>query len=518
MTHKAALEVPAPEAAEAARRAALQQAADVLDAQAERITDRWVDRLLATIYRGRTDLGLEDLRSATPVLVRGVAEALRRGDPEVVPAPWTGAARGHARLRMGQRVPLGDLLREYQMLRQEIWHALRQHLSVVAAVDVYDVAESLDAALDTMATISTDTYGAELEQQIARLDAVIASAPDGLTVYDSEHRIIRMNSIAETLLGVKSGEPPMTLADQMARLRAETREGKPFAVEETPPARALRGELVQNVVMVVHRPDGKALWMLVSAAPIRTADGALLGAVVAFRDITAQHELEEQREDMLRAISHDLRNPLSAVLGQAQLLERRLEKAGLQRERANAEAIITGAQRMNRMIQDLVDAARLESRQLRLNLQPVDLCAFIPDLLERLEPVMETRRVRLQIPEGLPPVSADPDRLERILSNLLSNALKYSPPGSEVTVSAQQRGDEIVTSVSDRGPGIPPEDIPKLFQRYARTTVGEARRDGLGLGLYITKGLVEAHGGRIWVESQVGVGSTFSFTLPVARH
>jgi len=326
-----------------------------------------------------------------------------------------------------------------------------------------------------------------------------------------------MNSIAETLLGVKAGEPPMTLAEQMARLRAETADGKPFPVDETPPARALRGELVQNVVMVVHRPDGKALWMLVSAAPIRTADGALLGAVAAFRDITAQHELEEQREDMLRAISHDLRNPLSAVLGQAQLLERRLEKAGLERERTNVEAIITSARRMNAMIQDLVDAARLESRQLRLNLQPVDLRTFVPDLLQRLEPVMETRRVRVQIPEGLPPVRADPDRLERILSNLLSNALKFSPPGSEVTVSAQQRGDEIVTSVSDHGPGIPPEDIPKLFQRYARTTVGEARRDGLGLGLYITRGLVEAHGGRIWVESQVGIGSTFSFSLPVAR-
>jgi len=268
---------------------------------------------------------------------------------------------------------------------------------------------------------------------------------------------------------------------------------------------------------VLHRPDGQAVWMLVSAAPIRTSDGMLRGAVAAFRDITAQHELEEQREDILRAISHDLRSPLSAILGQAQLLDRLLQKADLERARTSAEAIAVSAQRMNAMIQDLVDAARLESGQLRLNLQAVDLSAFLSDLLRRLEPTLETARVRVDLPEGLPPVSADPNRLERILTNLLSNALKYSPPGTEVRVTAEPRDGEVVTSISDQGPGIPPEELPRLFRRYARTAVGEARRDGLGLGLYITRKLVEAHGGRIWVQSQVGVGSTFSFSLPIAR-
>lgn len=500
-----------------ARRAALQQAAEVLDRQADTITGRWVDRLAARLYRGRTDLRLEDLRTQTPVLVRGVAEALRSGESEAFAAPWTGAARAHARLRLSQRVLLGHLVREYQMLRQEIWRALRQHLSAVAAVDVYDVAEKLDTALDTMATIATGTYGAELQQQIAHLDAVIASAPEGLAIYDSQAKIVRMNSVAEDMLGYSAKERVTPLAEQMARLRAETAERKPFPVEETPPARALRGEMVQNVVMVLHRPDGKTLWMLVSAAPIRMPDGALLGAVAAFRDVTAQHELEEQREDTIRAISHDLRNPLSAILGQAQLLTRLLEKADLGRERASADAIATSARRMNAMIQDLVDAARLESGQLRLNLQAVGLSSFVSDLLRRLGPAMETERIRAEIAEDLPPVSADPDRLERILTNLLSNALKYSPPGTEVLVTAQQRDGEIVTSVLDRGPGIPREDLPKLFQRYGRTTAGRARGEGLGLGLYIARKLVEAHGGRIWVESRVGLGSNFSFSLPTAR-
>ncbi len=500
-----------------AERAALQRAAELLDRQADTITGRWVDRLAATLYRGRTDLKLEDLRNQTPVLVRGVVEALRHGEPEAFAAPWTQAARAHARLRLSQRVLLGHLVREYQVLRQEIWRALRQHLSAVAAVDVYDVAENLDTALDTMATISTETYGAELQRQIARLDAVIASAPEGLAIYDSQARIVRMNGVAEDMLGLSARERAMPLAQQMARLRAETAERKTLPVEEMPPARALRGETVQNAVMVLHRPDGRTLWMLVSAAPIRTPDGVLLGAVAAFRDVTTQHELEEQRQDILRAISHDLRSPLSAILGQAQLLTRLLEKADLERERASADAIATSARRMNAMIQDLVDAARLESGQLRLNLQAVGLSSLVSDLLRRLEPAMETGRIRAEIAEDLPPVHADPDRLERILTNLLSNALKYSPPGTEVTVTAQQRNGEIVTSVLDQGPGIPREDLPRLFQRYGRTTAAETRREGLGLGLYITRKLVEAHGGRIWVESRVGVGSTFSFSLPAAQ-
>ena len=512
-----------------AKRAALQQAADVLEQQAEAITDRWVDRLLATLYRGRGELRLDDLRSQTPALVRGVAEALRRGEPEVPAAPWTAAAREHARLRLSQRVRLGDLVREYQLLRQEIWRALRQHLSEVAALDVYDVAEQLDSALDTMATISTDTYGADLQQHAARLDAVIDSTPDGLVIVDPTAHVTLMNRAAEALLGFSVHQQPfeallgssvrpqpVPLAQGLAWLHAAMPDGKEFQVEETPPARALRGEVVENVRMVLHRPDGRVLWVLVSAAPIRMPDGTLLGAVAAFRDVTAQHELEEQREDILRAISHDLRNPLSAILGQAEILKRRLGRAGLAQEQASAEAIATSAQRMNAMIQDLVDAARLESGQLRLNLQPVELGPFIADLLRRLAAVMEVGRVRMEVPEGLPPALADPARLERVVTNLLSNALKYSWPGSEVTVSVRQRDSELITSVSDRGPGIAPEDLPKLFQRYARLGAGAARAGGLGLGLYITRKLVEAHGGRIWAESQPGVGSTFSFTLPAA--
>ncbi len=248
----------------------------------------------------------------------------------------------------------------------------------------------------------------------------------------------------------------------------------------------------------------------VEAAPVelRELDAALNHTAEELR------RRQEQREDILRAVSHDLRSPLTAILTQAELLQRQ----GLPGpQRSGAEAIVASARRMNVMIQDLVDSARLESGQLQLNRRPVDLYAFLQELKQRLAGAMDMERVQVTAEPGLPPVSADPDRLERILTNLISNALKYSAPGTLVTVALYPHPGELVTAVSDRGPGIPPADLPRLFQRYYRTEAGREQR-GLGLGLYITRQLVEAHGGRIWVESRLGEGSTFAFSLPRERN
>ncbi|MGI5837379.1 MAG: MASE3 domain-containing protein [Chloroflexota bacterium] len=225
----------------------------------------------------------------------------------------------------------------------------------------------------------------------------------------------------------------------------------------------------------------------------------------------------EQQEDLVRMVSHDLRSPLTAVQGQAQLLARMLKRseqgAPLLR---SAESIVVSARRMNSMIQDLVDMARMESNQMQLNRVPIALRDYLLELERRLEGVFEIDRLRMDIAEDLPRVFADPDRLERIFTNLLSNALKYSSSDTEVAVKVEVVDGMVKISVIDRGPGIGPDDLPNMFQRYYRA-MGTRRADGLGLGLYITRMLVESHGGRIWVDSEVGKGSTFSFTLPVSQ-
>ena len=232
-------------------------------------------------------------------------------------------------------------------------------------------------------------------------------------------------------------------------------------------------------------------------------------------DVTRLRALQEQREDLLRSVSHDLRTPLTVILGQAQLLEQGLEKAGVDGlQRKSASAIASEARRMNVMIQDLVDSARMEAGQLRLDRKAVDVRRFVSDLLQRSALVMDVKRVKADIPAELPPICADPNRLERILLNLLSNALKYSYQGTEVRITARVVDGAVAVSVSDRGPGIAPEELPHLFERFYRARAARGT-EGIGLGLFTVKALVEAHGGRVWAESELGRGSVFTFEMPV---
>jgi signal transduction histidine kinase len=217
----------------------------------------------------------------------------------------------------------------------------------------------------------------------------------------------------------------------------------------------------------------------------------------------------EQREDLLRAVSHDLRNPLQIVVLQAQ----RLQRAADDRSRRPAAAILAASRRMDRMLRDLADAARSEGGGIELAARAVPLRAFVAELLDLSDGAMEAQRVENAVPEELPPVLADPDRLDRILANLVGNALKYSQ--DRVVVGARADGAQVHVTVSDRGPGIAGGDLPRIFDRYYRGQRHEG--EGLGLGLFIVRKLVEAHGGRIWAESRPGEGSTFTFTLPAAQ-
>ena len=227
-------------------------------------------------------------------------------------------------------------------------------------------------------------------------------------------------------------------------------------------------------------------------------------------------ERERERDAYIHIVSHDLRAPLTIATGHAELMAETLEETGQDGElRDGLQAMSLALRQMNLMIRDLVDSARSEAGQLRLSPQPTNLHRFTADLLRRAQAAVAVDRIRNDIPVELPPVSADQDRLERILMNLLSNALKYSPPDTPVTLSARAVDDEVMVSVTDQGAGIPPEDQAHLFQRFYRAK-GTRKTEGIGLGLFITRLLVQAHGGKIWVESEVREGSTFSFTLPVA--
>jgi PAS domain S-box-containing protein len=354
----------------------------------------------------------------------------------------------------------------------------------------------------------------ENQLRAAELHSVISSMAEGVIIYGLGGEIILMNPMAGEITGHSPEDQQLSLPDRLRLLGAEKPGGEPFPADETPVARALSGETVQGVAMVMHRQDGRSMWVTSSAAPIRGADGSILGAVATYADTTQLRELQEQAEELVRAVSHDLRTPLTSIQGYAQLLQRMLKGVEAEGRLAlSTQHILASARRMNAMIQDLVDSARLESGQVPVHPRPVDLSSLLEALLEDAGKALAPNRIVVRIPEGLGLVEADPLGLERILINLLTNALKYSADDADVTLTAQREGPMVSVAVEDRGEGIPPEELPHLFDRFYRTK--EARyAQGLGLGLYITRKLVEAHGGELTVESRPGEGSIFRFTLP----
>lgn len=219
---------------------------------------------------------------------------------------------------------------------------------------------------------------------------------------------------------------------------------------------------------------------------------------------------QEQQQDILRAVTHDLRTPLQVVMLQADRLA--VGAAGAAEKKSGA-TIAAASRQMSAMLRELVETVHLESGTLQLATGPLDLGDLVRDTLAVARGALESDRVRLQLPADLPAISGDGARLARVLQNVIGNALKYSPPATEVTVTARTAPGEVVVSVADRGPGIPPEHVARVFERFYRG----AQRDsagGLGLGLYISRLIVDAHGGRIWCESRVGEGTTVSLALP----
>lgn len=368
-----------------------------------------------------------------------------------------------------------------------------------------------------LATLRDITFRKRLEQErerfLAELEATIRSMADAVIIYGPGGEILRTNPAADRLLESALIRRELPPAERWRSLTLETPEGKPLPLEGLPVARALKGETVRNALIVFRPAPERALWLSVSAAPIAGAE-RVLGAVAVLVDMTEFQQLQEQRDIYLHTVSHDLRTPLTVIQGHAELLREVLREAG-EFAAVNVEAILTACERMGKMIGYLVDMAKLESGQLIPETRPVDLHLFVAELLSRSRTALEADRFALKGLEGLPPVAADANFLERILINLFTNALKYSPPASPVAVRGSCAGGEVTVAVTDHGQGIAPADLPRLFDRYYRATSAR-RKESLGLGLYLTRLLVEAHGGRIRVESEPGRGSTFSFTLPAA--
>lgn len=352
-----------------------------------------------------------------------------------------------------------------------------------------------------------------------RLEATLDSLPDAALVVDAKGRVVIANTPARRLLGdcyrpgfdIYAPERPPVVPHFLA--------GQPVPTDELPIRRALRrGERTLDLRLAILTPAGEMRQVVVSAVPTVASDGRLLGAVTVLRDVTEAHLLETLKDQFIARASHELRTPVTAIRGTLRFLGHVL--AGRSAERP--EELLAIAQRnvehMIRLIDDLLDASRLQTGQVVLVPEPIRLAELVDQVIQQLVPAARERGVALRA-EVAPDLTLDADalKLEQVLANLVGNAVKFTPDEGSVTIEARGSADEVEIRVRDTGVGLAAEHLPRVFEPFFQVglPVRRSRGPGAGLGLTIAKGLVERHGGRIWVESEgPGRGTAVVVVLP----
>jgi PAS domain S-box-containing protein len=344
-------------------------------------------------------------------------------------------------------------------------------------------------------------------------ETVLQASANGILVTDGRGRIVDMNPALERLTGwdlrVARGQPCCDIVGCDVGQRAESEETTICPLEL-----GARGADRAFLEYVIETREGLSIPVEASYGIIRDEDGEIVRVVLVFRDISHQKELDHLRAEIVANVSHELRTPLALIKGYATTLLS--PNVALDEEEARRFLSNTSiaADRLGRMIDDLLWTSRLETKELGLRARRFDLAQKISQILTWFAPHAQGRRLAADLTAERLMVWADPDRVEQVLFNLLTNAVKYSALDSTITVQARCLGDSqrAVVHVCDEGPGIAPEHLPHIFERFYLTEISE---EGVGLGLFICKELVQAMGGEIWVVSEVDQGSTFSFALPV---
>jgi len=358
-------------------------------------------------------------------------------------------------------------------------------------------------------------FNAQLYTQVSyekqRLDALIDSAADGILILTADHLIERCNNAFEKLYGKKRNEIQGMKHEEIIRW---TKKPDGSTLEESD---ADGWTLPPNAYLYVEgdleRSEPPPLPVGITYAPLLDSSGKVRNIIATVRDITRFRTADEIKSTFISIVSHELKTPVALIKGYASTLRRddaRWDKAVVQDSLAVIEE---EADRLTQMIEDLLDASRLQAGGIRLKRIDVSLPMLSSRLADRFQTQTDHHQISVDFPKDFPVILGDETRIEQVLNNLISNAIKYSAQG-EIRITGAVRPEQVIIAVSDQGPGIDPRDLPHIFDRFYRADKAVKNTKGAGLGLYLARAIIAAHGGRIWVDPQSDAGARICFSLP----
>lgn len=358
---------------------------------------------------------------------------------------------------------------------------------------------------------------AQLFQQVLeerrQLQTLVAHTEEGVAILDPAGYIRLFNRALASMTGWPAHEAVGRPAQEVIVVIDDN--GNPVRAPDIPTIQRHDDEQPRRLQGWLIRQDGtRGPYVGITLSPLYDNAGQLFSIVVNFQDVTRFKEAEDLKSTFISVISHELKTPLALITGYAETLNREDVHWDPETIHEGLSIIREESARLNRLIEDLLDAARIEAGALKLKMSYVRLDQLAESTVEALRPIERDHMFVVDFPPDFPAVPGDPERLRQVLRNLLNNAVKYSPADSLIRVSGHVGPDRVVVAVSDEGPGIPPDEQHTVFDRFSRGSLAQNTTSGAGLGLYLSKAIVEAHGGEIWVESAPGQGATFYFSLP----
>ena len=366
----------------------------------------------------------------------------------------------------------------------------------------------------------------DADHRRATLDSVMRSLVDGLLLVDHRGQVTYANPCAEAMLGLAAADLVGQSLSKIDGLLAG-RIGSPgLLLAGLLPSTGVQSEGEEQVqavefdLPVLGEPEEAHIRTLQARLfPIRDPVSGQLDRGLLLRDVTHEKALDRLKSQLLSTVSHELRTPLASIKGFATTLLRQDVAWDDDTRREFLAIIDQESDRLSELIDNLLDMARVEAGTLRIEPEPINLRPIVEETVRTYSVMTRQHQFQIEMARRLPQIMADPRRVRQVLRNLLENAVKYSPAGGPITVTVEVHPEAVQIGVADRGIGIQPEDLNRVFDRFYQVDNASTRKvGGSGLGLSICKAIVEAHKGRIWVESQVGTGSSFYFTLPLAHN